>query len=399
MSGIEWTDETWNPVVGCTRASRGCDNCYAVAMTHRLEAMGQERYAGLTVLNGRGDRHFNGVVRCVPEALDRPLRWRKPRRVFVNSMADLFHPEVPFEFIDRVFAVMALTPQHTYQVLTKRPERMAEYLSGEHRTDDAARDVNNPTTQTLVGCTTLGIACELEAKGWKYGGSCILNDDAGVSGWPLPNVWLGTSVEDQAAANERVPHLLRCPAAVRFLSCEPLLGPVNLRRVRIDEQRTMNAFRGRWAYDNRYPHTDGGIADPNNPGGPGDSKIDWVIVGGESGPKARRCDVAWIRLILGQCEQSGVPVFVKQLGDRPQWHHRHGDAPPFPDGVRCDAKDAENGDGVVLEFRTKDRKGGDPEEWPEDLRVRQWPGEDGNAPRCGARAEPVAPPARRKDEL
>jgi protein gp37 len=128
-SSIEWTDTTWNPVSGCTRASAGCDNCYAVTMTHRLEAMGQAKYSGLTVLNAKGGRHFNGVVRTHDDSLAIPLKWRKPRRVFVNSMSDPFHKDVPFDFIDQVFAVMALTPQHTYQVLTKRPERMAEYLA------------------------------------------------------------------------------------------------------------------------------------------------------------------------------------------------------------------------------------------------------------------------------
>lgn len=128
-TGIQWTEATWNPVVGCTRVSAGCDHCYAVTMTHRLEKMRQQKYAGLTVLNNRDERHFNGTVRCVEEALEVPLKWRKPRRIFVNSMSDLFHRDVPFDFIDKVFAVMALAPQHTFQVLTKRPERMAEYTA------------------------------------------------------------------------------------------------------------------------------------------------------------------------------------------------------------------------------------------------------------------------------
>ena len=366
MSGIEWTDETWNPVVGCTRASRGCDNCYAVTMTHRLEAMGQERYAGLTVLNGRGHRHFNGVVRTVPEALDKPLKWRKPRRVFVNSMADLFHPEVPFEFIDRVFAVMALCPQHVFQVLTKRPERMAEYLRYAVEMDNLEHEIDALTSKV---------------EGEPFG---LVSPSEG-QGWPLPNVWLGTSVEDQAAADERVPHLLRCPAAVRFLSCEPLLGPVDLRS--IDTGRTwpgksetsnIDALMGFSASQRDEPnpvsmtragefieHERSRFIDYDYPA------IDWIIVGGESGAKARPCDVAWLRGIVQQGQRAGVPVFVKQLGSKP-WYVDH-DARRCGGAVVIDVNALVEGwkhDGPRL---CKDPKGGDPNEWPEDLRVRQWP--------------------------
>ncbi len=269
-TGIEWTEATWNPVVGCTRVHAGCDHCYAVTMTHRLAEMGQAKYAGLTVLNPEGDRHFNGVVRCVPEAMPIPLGWKKPRRVFVNSMSDLFHKSVPFEFIDKVFAVMALCPQHTFQVLTKRPERMAEYLNtggGEGKTRDLQVIAN-----TLLFTRPLG---------WERW--------LGV--WPLPNVWLGTSPCDQPTAADSIPHLLRCPAAVRCLSCEPLIGPID--------------FSKEW----------------DRPSGHGSATLlgdlDWVIVGGESGPNARPCDVAWIRSIIAQCKVAGVPCFVKQLGAFP----------------------------------------------------------------------------------
>lgn len=267
-TGIEWTNATWNPVVGCTRDNSDCDNCYAVTMTHRLESMGQKKYSGLTVLNGKGDRHFNGVVRTVDEALDVPLGWKKPRRVFVNSMSDLFHKEVPTAFIQRVFFAMLKTPQHTYQVLTKRTERMHEEL---HR--------------------------------WVFG--C----GHGV----IPNAWFGTSCGHQAAADEKIPHLLKCPATVRFLSVEPMTGPVKL------------------------PTLDG---------------IHWVIVGGESGKGARRFDMNWARSIIAQCKQSGVACFVKQLGAQAGW---------------TDADDDWH------QWNYKDPKGGDPDEWPEELRLRQFP--------------------------
>ena len=226
MSNIEWTEQTWNPITGCTRVSAGCDNCYAVEMTHRLEGMGQtEKYGGLTVMNNKGDRHFNGTVRCHEDTLSIPLKRRKPTMYFVNSMSDLFHRDVPFDFIDKVFAVMALCPQHTFQVLTKRPERMAEYL---------AQAVNSVNLQKEMDRLT----SEVEAESFE-------------DVWPLRNVWLGTSVENQQAWWDRYLHLTRCPAVVRFISAEPLLGPVEM-------EPELSA----------------------------DGMIHWVIVGGESGKGA-----------------------------------------------------------------------------------------------------------------
>lgn len=186
-SKIQWCDDTWNPVSGCTRVSAGCDHCYAVKQTYRLEKMGQTaKYGGLTVLNPAGDRHFNGKVRCHDDALQIPLKRKKPTMYFVNSMGDLFHAGVPFEFIDKVYAVMNATP-HTFQILTKQTARMAEYIA-----------------TTNANWTT------------------------GEHGRSLPNVWLGTSCENQQAADERIPHLLNCPAAARFISAEPLLGPIDM---------------------------------------------------------------------------------------------------------------------------------------------------------------------------
>lgn len=343
-SGIEWTEATWNPVSGCTHASAGCDHCYAVTMTHRLEAMGQAKYAGLTVLNGRGHRHFNGQVRCDEAALKIPLGWKKPKRVFVNSMSDLFHRDVPFEFVDKVFAVMALCPQHTFQILTKRPERMAEYLtwrSGSHELDADRRYVVWSACRLLIeAAVKTGTIRRLFATPDET--KLFLKEFE----WPLPNVWLGCSVENQDAADRRIPELLKTPAAVRFLSVEPLLGPVDF--FNADRDGLRGGMRG---------------------------AIHWIIVGGESGPNARPCDVEWIRNIVRQCKEAGVPCFVKQLGSRPTVdlagsNDGFGEGTvAIPDGL------VGTGDDVVLRGKValRDRKGGDMAEFPEDLRVREFP--------------------------
>lgn len=345
MSKIEWTDTTWNPVVGCTPVSPGCLNCYAATMSHRLEAMGQQPYVGLTVKRD-GRQVFNGTVRTMPDRLIAPLSWRKPRRVFVNSMSDLFHEDVPFEFVDRVFAVMALTPQHTYQILTKRPERMAEYLHG----GSAGRGGR-------YGYAIFELAKSRSGNdGEAFGIEC-------ATPFPLPNVWLGTSVENQATANERIPHLLKCPAAVRFLSCEPLLGHITL--------STGDLLTGFPRHITTQGHAVGA------PLG-----IHWVIVGGESGHNARPIHIEHIRSIVQQCQSAGVPVFVKQLGANCRDRNDAGfmgdpgdswDVDPIhdvelhPDGI------IEEYQGAPVRVRLRDRKGGDPSEWPEDLRVREWP--------------------------
>lgn len=243
--------QTWNPLVGCTRHSEGCDRCYAAVMTRRLAAMGQKRYQGLV-----GNGHFNGVVRTLPEVLQVPMRRKKPTMYFVNSMSDLFHKAVPEDFIDQVFAVMASCPQHTFQVLTKRADRMAEYMQNPWRLDNI------------------------------YDAWYSVNDGAReVEAWPLPNVWLGTSVENQAAADKRIPELLKVPAAVRFLSCEPLLGPVDLR-----------GMPGAWLYTGKTPKP----------------QISWIIAGAESGHGARTMDLDWVRDLRDQCQVAAVPFFFKQ---------------------------------------------------------------------------------------
>ncbi len=322
-TAIEWTDATWNPVTGCTKVSTGCKNCYAEAAFPRTAA-------GQTVPDGYKQAGFCGKrpvtrprrftdVRCHPERLDKPLRWRKPRRVFVNSMSDLFHEAVPDKFIDQVFATMALAPRHTFQVLTKRPERMRALLF---------------VSQLRIQATTERLFYSKRDD----------EDDPPRPKWPLPNVWLGVSCEDQLTADDRIPILLHTPAAKRFVSLEPLLGPIDLtggKHRRLDpppKPRYLVSPR-----DRKQSLATGASFYLGKPVG-----LDWVIVGGESGPKARPCDVAWIRSIVEQGKTAGVPYFVKQLGARPV---------VFGEGWG----------------ELSDRKGGNPAEWPEDLRVQEMP--------------------------
>ncbi len=307
-TSIEWTDATWSPVVGCTRVSKGCDHCYAYALTKRLEAMGQAKYAGL-VNPGKG--HFNGKVRLHAPDLDKPLRWRRGRRIFVNPMSDLFHEGLSFEEIAAVFAVMALAPRHTFQVLTKRPRRALEFFAwlGE-------RYIEKLETQAIEHFDD-------EAEAWlhNYVGGWSkpqgLPDDGNpangtVRRWPLPNVWLGVSVEDQATADERIPLLLQCPAAVRFVSYEPALGPVDFGRLSYEGITAIDALNGLHGWP--LPHADG-------------PRLDWIIVGGESGAGRRECDPAWIQSTADQCAAADVPCFVKQdSGAKPGRQGRLSDA-------------------------------------------------------------------------
>lgn len=288
------------------------------------------------------------------ETLDAPLRWRSPRHI--TNVIDLFHRDVPFEFIDRVFAVMALCPQHTFQILTKRPDRMAEYFAEPFK--NRVMDWGNGPTPLYVSDA---FNCDAERRIHEAGTRHADWLDVSVSQhdaaeramlapewdrWPLPNVWLGTSCEDQAAADARIPHLLKCPAAVRFISAEPLLGPIDLTDI----------FTGTRTHDGgRKTGITWSAFRPHNSRG-----VDWVIVGGESGGGGRPCNVEWIRSIVRQCDAALVPCFVKQLGARPVHSVEEYDA---------DAKPKR-----WTEIKLKgDPKGGDPAGWPEDLRVREWP--------------------------
>jgi len=303
-TSIAWTEQTWNPLRGCSRVSEGCRNCYAEKMAARFAGPGGP-YEGTVTDKGR----WNGTVKLVMEHLGDPLRWTKPRLVFVNSMSDLFHDDVSNEFIAAVFGVMAASPRHTFQVLTKRPERMRAWF-------EWITALPTPPTYT---CSYFAFKFATDVKTAVAVGPA--QDATYVAGpWPLVNVWLGVSVEDQRAADTRIPLLLSTPAAVRWISAEPLLGllgPVDL-----------SAYLA--------------------PAPGGTPALDWVVVGGESGPGARPCDVGAIRSIVAQCKAAGASCFVKQLGADPYNFGRCVDLPRHP-------------------------KGGDPAEWPEDLRVREWP--------------------------
>lgn len=263
-SNIEWTDATWNPTTGCDRVSPGCDHCYAMTLAPRLKAMGSAHY------QADGDPRTSGPgfgISMHPDALNKPLQWTRPRLIFVNSMSDLFHDGVTDEFIAQVFAVMALAERHTFQLLTKRHGRMRSLLDD----DQFIRMV------------------------WNEMDSLAPTDkQPDFSVWPLPNVWLGVSVENQQWADIRIRALLGTPAEVRFLSCEPLLGPVDLTKA-IEPNFAMSGWKDL-------------------------SGLHWVIVGGESGRDARPMNPDWARLLRDQCTAAGVAFHFKQWGG----HDEHG---------------------------------------------------------------------------
>lgn len=273
MSGPYW-DTQWNPVQGCTPASEGCAHCWARQMYERFH---MEPFS---------------EIRTLPDRLSKPLHWRKSRVIFVCNTSDLFHEAVPFEFIAAVFGVMAACPQHTFLVLTKRPDRMREFFFWW---------AGRKPGMILTGET----------------GALVLDHQL-----PRDNVWLGVTVENQVRANERIPLLMRTPASHRWLSCEPLLGRVDLGLFGIQP----------WA--ERYK--------------PIARDLGAVVIGGESGRNARSCYLAWVRSIRDQCRDAGVPCFVKQLGSFPMSFFAH-----------------------ESRIRLRDRAGADPSEWPEDLRVRE----------------------------
>lgn len=293
-TGIEWTHvpgyrgETWNPLAAfdketgergwfCTHVSEGCRHCYA-------ERMNVEQPFGMGT--GHEYKHQNlDKIEFRLVNVDQPIRWTKPRAVFVNSMTDLFHEAVPFEMIDEMFAAMALSPEHVFMVLTKRPERMAEYLNGSTR----RREVEK-TARQLLG-----------ADDGKGGHDAAFANLMGMGDNPLPNVWLGTSCEDQETADERIPHLLECPAAVRFLSCEPLLGPIDLIKPHAETLDKENVDPEWWV-----------------------QRIDWIIAGGESGPEARPMHPQWVRRLRDQCGAMGTPFFFKQWGAWLPFERRNG---------------------------------------------------------------------------
>lgn len=504
---IEWTDRTWNPTRGCSIVSPGCVHCYAMKQAHRFSGPGKA-YEGLTKQTSAGPQ-WTGVARTVESALLEPLSWKKPQRIFVNSMSDLFHEDVPDAFIDQVFAVMALAPRHVFQVLTKRAARMQRFLSDPMtpfriaRASDALAVKTDAAVLTeeirpiagfpgyfvsnlgrvlsssgsarclFCGGAVDGIAtkaycskkCKQNANYYRrvgrprQGESTLveMSPDVGEQGhmrvmlyargvpcrqllhrlvlttfvrsanegeqgchrdgdptnnalpnlrwgshednwadrkrhgnahshgasrdlsappipWPLPNCWAGVSVEDQPRADERIPMLLQTPAAVRFISAEPLLSPVDLTRINLGIQRT-NGYGDRrigWNALTGWESQFEGDTLRASRSGP-DRRLSWVIVGGESGSGARFCDLAWIRDIVQQCHAASVPVFVKQLGSVPMMSELS-----WREGSLRRILNHRNSRRVPSEFvpiLTSDKKGGLIGEFPSDLQVRQFPSE------------------------
>lgn len=291
---IEWTDATLNVVNGCSVISPGCTNCYAMRLAGTRLKDHPSR-AGLTV-DSKAGPVWTGEVRFNEKALLQPLRWKRPRKIFWNAHGDLFHESVPDEWIDRCFAVMALTPHHIHQCLTKRSARMRRYINDRARMDWL--NVELEGVARVAGIANPNCVCRCE------------RDDGDIK-WPLLNVWLGVSVEDQTRADERIPDLLATPAAVRWISAEPLLGPVDLTSVSDEGTALDPECWGDFLCDSLY----GFDAGCRRNGGDGQltRKIDWVVVGGESGKGARPMDNAWATSIVEQCQSAGVAVFVKQL--------------------------------------------------------------------------------------
>ena len=269
-SKIEWTDATWNPVRGCSKISPGCEHCYAIRNAHRFNGPGLP-FHGIV---SSDPLNWTGELVPVPAQLDKPLSWQRPRMIFVNSMSDLFHGRVPVDYIADVFAVMFLAERHTFQILTKRAERMQSLLTDAHFQDRVIQ--------------ALGIrAGTLWGQGYKDLAMSEVDqfNSRDRDWWPLKNVWLGVSVEDQQYAAARIPELLATPAVARFLSLEPLLGPIDLTG----------------------------------------ASVDWVIVGGESGPDARPMHPEWVRSSLRLCQDQNIPFFFKQWGE---WGN-----PPIDDAI------------------------------------------------------------------
>jgi len=338
-SPIQWTEATWNPLAAfdrdtgkrgwfCTKVSDGCTHCYAEKLNVRLGNGHLYRVGNLSKIEWR-------LVN-----IDQPIRWKRPRMIFVNSMTDLFHQDVPDDYIAQVFAVMQLASHHTFQVLTKRTLRMRDLLTSDEfvRAIDDYRATVQPDCRDFV--------------------------------WPIPNVHIGTSVEHQVAADERVPLLLQTPAAIRFLSCEPLLGAVNL---------TPWIISG----SDECPEGDPDCEAPDDGEWHDHSACEpcglhWVIVGGESGLGARPFRLSWARSLIAQCKESGTAVFVKQLGANIHCRNDNGfdgDTPSaWPDGIDPDRVTGDfSYQGGDVRVQVRDTKGGDVREWPEDLRVREMP--------------------------
>ena len=356
MTKIEWTEKTWDPIVGCSIVSPGCTNCYAMKMAARLEAIGSgatHRVVGIKTVNVglnhyagttkrvNGNPVWTGKIALAPDrVLIEPLKRKKPTMYFVNSMSDLFHESVPDAWIDRVFAVMALTPQHTYQVLTKRAARMRNYVVHLYETD-------------------YGIERLVEAAVNVSGSPCAAHVEDVTP--PLPNLWLGVSVE-RPQELPRVLDLVQTPSAVHFVSAEPLLAAVDFQAVPLEDGYYDALTGASWIRDDLGHHV--------TVDGPNWAHLDWVICGGESGPGARPMQREWAESIVRQCKSAGVAVFVKQLGSA------YADE---KNGIAGAALNVSADVSSLISRRLRDRKGGDMSEWPEALRVREMP-RSGSAP-------------------
>lgn len=314
---IEWTDATWNPITGCDVVSAGCTNCYAMKLAGTRLAHTPSRQ-GLTTMT-RGGPVWNGSIRFNDSMLDQPLRWQRPRRIFVCAHGDLFHKGVPDEWIDQVFAVAALSPQHTLQILTKRPERMRAYMSDPRRPHKIARAIID-----LMIDEKVPRRCVEDEAIWPVAsiGDIDLPDDITLRAWPLPNVWLGVSIENQATADERIPPLLNTPAAIRFVSAEPLLGPVDLTRVRCADENPDGCWRfnalqtGDYYEEAGEPDIlTGKVCYEGGDGPERQTRLDWIICGGESGPKARSPNPVAVFSLRDQCAAAGTAFFFKQWGE------------------------------------------------------------------------------------
>lgn len=296
---IEWCEETWNPIVGCTKISPGCDHCYAERMAKRLKAM-SEKYDGkgsdtlhrsatgpyAEVISAKGT--WNGFTSFVKSAMEKPLHWKTPRKIFVCSMGDLFHESALIRWIDMIIAMAALVPKHIFIILTKRPEKMFDYFKASkddliERWGDACYEIGVSDKNDDIDSPPCWIHNRLQDE------------------WPMNNLWLGVTAENQEQANIRISILLEIPAVKRFVSVEPMLGPIDF----YDIQK-----------GNEFYHALKGFGDISGSNGHfGGTKLDWVICGGESGPGARLMHPDWVRSLRDQCQNAGTPFFFKQWGE------------------------------------------------------------------------------------
>ena len=392
MSKIEWCDRSdWNPIRGCTRVSEGCRHCYAEQIAGRFSDEGAP-FHGFATRAGREGR-WTGKVELIEERLTLPLKWRKPAVVFVNSAFDLFHEALDVIDIARVYAtaiVAHLMRGHVFVTLTKRAKRQRELLTSEEFWEHVNTFVDDMIFEHVDPFDRR--SDDARATAQEYGPSN-----------PPPGIFAGVSIENQEAADERIPELLATPAAGRFVSAEPLLSKINFRRLTLSHPQ----WDGLWLDALTGAHEGIVASPPYKPGyefapslPPRLPSLDAIIVGGESGPGARACWTPNVRSIVKQCAAAGVACYVKQLGANVQDRNDAGfDGENFagnplstewPDGtfdrIEHDLDGTRDGyQGAPVRIRLRDRKGGDPAEWPEDLRVRQLPWRSiGEAPHATA---------------